>query len=191
MKNEGPHTVYKKGSSRPLCQAHLGESLLYVSCFCLGLKGYCSYRVWFGAESKNECESDRPMRAQLGSTVFVVRGRSSSFYTFFQDCVRGQHLCLAHAERSSSHPHKQIVRFCRTFSGIDHKLYSTIKLKMSKNSVKTILITLCSSAVQDPEPPTTKNFPVVGLGVTNSCNNPKHLVSSISWPDTGNYDGEM
>ena len=47
---------------------------------------------------------DRPMRAQLGSPVFVVRGRSSSFWTFFQDCVRGQHLCLAHAERSSSHP---------------------------------------------------------------------------------------
>ena len=27
--------------------------------------------------------------------------------------------------------------------------------------------------------------------MTNSCNIPKHLVSSISWPDMGNYDGEM
>ena len=43
------------------------------------------------------------MRAHLGSTPFPVRGRSSSFYTFFQDCVRGQHLCLAHVERSSLH----------------------------------------------------------------------------------------
>ena len=39
-----------------------------------------------------------------------------------------------------------------TFSGIDHNLHSTVKLKMSKNSVKTILITLYLSAVQDPEP---------------------------------------
>ena len=39
-----------------------------------------------------------------------------------------------------------------TFSGIDHNLHSTVKLKMSKNSAKTILITLYSSAVQDPEP---------------------------------------
>ena len=30
----------------------------------------------------------------------------SSFHPFFQDCVRGQHLCLAHAERSSSHTKK-------------------------------------------------------------------------------------
>ena len=36
--------------------------------------------VWFSAEPKNECESDQPMRAQLGSTPFPVRGRSSSFY---------------------------------------------------------------------------------------------------------------
>ena len=27
----------------------------------------------------------------------------SSFHPFFQDCVRGQHLCLAEVERSSSH----------------------------------------------------------------------------------------
>ena len=46
---------------------------------------------------------NQPMRAQLGSTPFPVWGRSSSFYTFFQDCVRGQHLCLAQVERSSSH----------------------------------------------------------------------------------------
>ena len=59
--------------------------------------------VWFGAEPKNECESDQPMRAQLGSTRFPIWGRSSSFYTFFQDCMRGQHLCLAQVERSSSH----------------------------------------------------------------------------------------
>ena len=39
-----------------------------------------------------------------------------------------------------------------TFSGIDHNLHSTVKLKMSKDSVKTILITLYLSAVQDPEP---------------------------------------
>ena len=71
--------VYKKGSSRPLCQAHLGESLLYVQYFCLGLKGYRSYRVWFGADSENECKSDQPMRAKLGSTRFAVRRRSSSF----------------------------------------------------------------------------------------------------------------
>ena len=71
--------VYKKGSSRPLCQAHLGESLLCVLYFCLGLKGYRSYRVWFGADSENECQSDQPMRAKLGSTRFAVRRRSSSF----------------------------------------------------------------------------------------------------------------
>ena len=63
-----------------------------------------SYRVLFGADCKKECESHPPMRTQLGSTRFAVWGRSSSFHTFFQDCVRGQHLCLAHAERSSSHP---------------------------------------------------------------------------------------
>ena len=62
-----------------------------------------SYRVWFDAESKNKCQSDQPMRAQLGSTPFVVKGTSSSFHPFFQDCVRGQHLCLAQVERSSSH----------------------------------------------------------------------------------------
>ena len=43
------------------------------------------------------------MRAQLGSTPFPVWGRSSSFYTFFQASKRGQHLCLAQVERSSSH----------------------------------------------------------------------------------------
>ena len=31
-----------------------------------------------------------------GEVVFIS--------SLFQDCVRGQHLCLAHAERSSSHP---------------------------------------------------------------------------------------
>ena len=90
-------------TSRPLCQAYLGESMLFVPYFYHGLRGDRSFKVWFGADSKNECESDQPMRAQLGSTPFPVRGRSSSFYPFFQDCVRGQHLCLAQVERSSSH----------------------------------------------------------------------------------------
>ena len=39
---------------------------------------------------------------RIGSTPFPVWGRSSSFYTFFQDCVRGQHICLAEVERLSS-----------------------------------------------------------------------------------------
>ena len=50
-------------------------------------------------------QSDQTLRAQSGSRPFAVKGRSSSFHPFFQDCVRGQHLCLAHAERSSSFHH--------------------------------------------------------------------------------------
>ena len=86
-------------TSRPLCQ---DLKPFFEDIFPTGW-GDCNYRVWFGAEPKNECESDQPMRAQLGSTPFPVWGRSSSFYTFFQDCVRGQHLCLAQVERSSLH----------------------------------------------------------------------------------------
>ena len=37
---------------------------------------------------------------------------------------------------------KQILRFCLTFSSIDHKLHWTVKLKISKKSFKTLLITL-------------------------------------------------
>ena len=48
-------------------------------------------------------QSDQTLRAQSGSRPFAVKGRSSSFHPFFQDCVRGQHLCLAQVERSSSH----------------------------------------------------------------------------------------
>ena len=47
---------------------------------------------------------------------------------------------------------KQILRFCLTFSSIDHKLHWTVQLKISTNSFKTLLITLQLSAVQNPEP---------------------------------------
>ena len=43
------------------------------------------------------------MGAQFGSTAFAVWGRSSSFFSFIQDCVRGQYLCLAQVENPSSH----------------------------------------------------------------------------------------
>ena len=161
---------------------HLTSPLSSLSCnvfapfFCQGLRGDRSNRVWFGAPSKNECESDQPMRAQLGSTPFAVRGRSSSFHPFFNTAWDGNisawlmrrdrlHFITFSGLRERATPlpgscgevvftpfNKQILRFCLTFSGIDHNLHLTVKLKMSKNSVNTILITLCSSTVQDPEP---------------------------------------
>ena len=46
-------------TSRPLCQAYLGESLLFVPYLYHGLRGDRGFNVWFGADSKNECESDQ------------------------------------------------------------------------------------------------------------------------------------
>ena len=40
-------------TSRPLCQAYLGESMLFVPYFYHGLRGDRSFKVWFGADSKN------------------------------------------------------------------------------------------------------------------------------------------
>ena len=71
-------------TSRPLCQAYLGESMLFVPYFYHGLRGDRSFKVWFGADFKHECESDEPMRAQLSSTPIAVRGRSSSFYPYLR-----------------------------------------------------------------------------------------------------------
>ena len=76
-------------TSRPLCQAYLGESMLFVPYFYHGLRGDRSFKVWFGADSKNECESDQPMRAQLSSTPIAVRGRSSSFYPYLRTAWEG------------------------------------------------------------------------------------------------------
>ena len=76
-------------TSRPLCQAYLGESMLFVPYFYHGLRGDRSFKVWFGADSKNECESDQPMRAQLRSTPIAVRGRSSSFYPYLRTAWEG------------------------------------------------------------------------------------------------------
>ena len=89
-------------TSRPLCQAYLGESMLFVPYFYHGLRGDRSFKVWFGADSKNQCESDQPVRAQLRSTPIAVR--VVFILSLFEDCVRGQHVCLADAERSSSQP---------------------------------------------------------------------------------------
>ena len=135
-----------------LCQAYLGESMLFVPYFYHGLRGDRSFKVWFGADSKNECESDQPMRAQLSFTPIAVRGSSSSFIPIWG--LRERATCLPGwcGEVVFTTYNKRILRFCLTFSGVDHKLRSTVLLKMSKNSVKTILITLYLSAVQDPEP---------------------------------------
>ena len=76
-------------TSRPLCQAYLGESMLFVPYFYHGLRGDRSFKVWFGADSKNECESDQPMRAQLSSSPIAVRGRSSSFYPYLRTAWEG------------------------------------------------------------------------------------------------------
>ena len=72
-----------------LCQAYLGESMLFVPYFYHGPRGDRSFKVWFGADSKNQCESDQPMRAQLRSTPIAVRGRSSSFYPYLRTAWEG------------------------------------------------------------------------------------------------------
>ena len=81
--------VHLQCTSRPLCQAYLGESMLFVPYFYHGPRGDRSFKVWFGADSKNECESDQPMRAQLSSTPIAVRGRSSSFYPYLRTAWEG------------------------------------------------------------------------------------------------------
>ena len=51
--------------------------------------GRVEIAVWFGADSKNQCESDQPVRAQLRSTPIAVRGRSSSFYPYLRTAWEG------------------------------------------------------------------------------------------------------
>ena len=63
---------------------HLSVKLIFVPYFYHGPRGDRSFEVWFGADSKNQCESDQPMRAQLRSTPIAVRGRSSSFYPYLR-----------------------------------------------------------------------------------------------------------
>ena len=64
-----------------LCQAYLGESMLFVPYFYHGPRGDRSFKVWFGADSKNQCESDQPMRAQSRSTPIAVRVHPCLDYT--------------------------------------------------------------------------------------------------------------
>ena len=46
---------------------------------------------------------------------------------------------------------KQILWFCLTFPSFEHKLHSTVQLKMCKNSVKTVLHTLYSFKILNAE----------------------------------------
>ena len=88
----------------------------------------------------------------LGHTIHTQLLSSSGSNLFLHESERAASLLGCDGEVVFTPQNKQILRFGLTFSGIDHKLHSTVQLKMSKNSVKTILITLYLSAVQDPEP---------------------------------------
>ena len=90
-------------TSRPLCQAYLGESMLFVPYFYHGLRGDRSFKVWFGAGG--------------GRLHFIpiwgLRERAT--------CLPGW--C---GEVVFTTYNKRILRLCLTFSGIDHKLHSTV-----------------------------------------------------------------
>ena len=113
-------------TSRPLCQAYLGESMLFVPYFYHGPRGDRSFKVWFGADSKNQCESDQPMRAQSRSTPIAVRGGCLHFIPIWRIRERATRLPGLCGEVVFTTYNKRILRLCLTFSGIDHKLRSTV-----------------------------------------------------------------
>ena len=66
-----------------------------------------------------------------GEVVFIS--------SLFQDCVRGQHLCLAHAERSSSHPKtNKYWGFVWLFPALNTNCNRLYSWKLEKNLLRPL-----------------------------------------------------
>ena len=83
-------------TSRPLCQAYLRTIFLLWAVGQFQSLVWCRLQKWVWIWSTNESSVKLHTNCCQGEVVFIL--------SLFEDCVRGQHVCLADAERSSSQP---------------------------------------------------------------------------------------